>query len=226
MIKETCEQEVLQRKLSKQDLEGFLSAFKYNMHGATDLASIAPIVFEKDTNKLALSITNRVRTNPPPKFVNQELNDNVAVSASEIKDESTARRLRKLLTDIEDSAFCGGKPRAFQIFKEFDVDGDGFVSYKDFEAHLKKNKIQASQDDIGLLMKSVLDTDGNGYIDFGTFKDKFGPNMSKLVSVPEREVHLPNLVPNKEKIGEYGDRAKAIRTSFDIVKKSFQPEID
>ena len=48
------------------------------------MASIAPIVFEKDTNKLALSITNRVRTNPPPKFVNQELNDNVAVSASEI----------------------------------------------------------------------------------------------------------------------------------------------
>jgi len=62
----------------------------------------------------------------------------------------------------------------------------------------------ASQDDISLLMKTVLDTDGNGYIDFGTFKDKFGPNMSKLVYVPEREVHLPNLVPNKEKIDEYG----------------------
>jgi len=40
------------------------------------------------------------------------------------------------LTEIEDSAFCSGKPRAFQIFKQFDVDGDGFVSYKDFEANL------------------------------------------------------------------------------------------
>lgn len=37
LIKETCEEEVLKRKLSKQDLEGFLSAFKYNSHGATDI---------------------------------------------------------------------------------------------------------------------------------------------------------------------------------------------
>ena len=101
----------------------------------------------------------------------------------------------------------GGKPRAFEIFRKFDVDGDGFVSYKDFEAHLKKNKIFASQDDIGLLMKNVLDTDGNGYIDFNVFKDKFGPNMSKLVKVPENEVHLPNLVPNIDKIDEYGKRS-------------------
>jgi hypothetical protein len=49
-------------------------------------------------------------------------------------------------------------------------------------------------------MKHVLDKDGNGFIDFNTFKDKFGPNMSKLVAVQERELHLPNLVPNKEKL--------------------------
>ena len=115
----------------------------------------------------------------------------------------------------------GGKPRAFEIFRKFDVDGDGFVSYKDFEAHLKKNKIFASQDDIGLFMKNVLDTDGNGYIDFNVFKDKFGPNMSKLVKVPENEVHLPNLVPNIDKIDEYGKRSQKIRHSFDVVKKGF-----
>lgn len=75
-------------------------------------------------------------------------------------------------------------------------------------------------------MKNVLDTDGNGFIDFNTFKDKFGPNMSKLISVPEREVHLPNLVPNKEKAMEYSDRSKVIGKSFEVVKKSFQPEMD
>ena len=117
------------------------------------------------------------------------------------------------MTKIEDAAFCSGKPRAFQIFKAFDTDGDGFVSYKDFEAHLVKNKIQASKQDIGLLMKNVLDTDGNGYIDFSTFKEKFGPNMSKLVEVPERELHLPNLCPNKDKLDEYGRRCKKIGTS-------------
>ena len=150
----------------------------------------------------------------------------MAATESGIKDEATARRLRKLLTDIEDSAFCGGKPRAFQIFKTFDVDGDGFVSYKDFEAHLTKNKIFASKEDVSLLMKNVLDTDGNGYIDFGTFKDKFGPNMSRLVTVKENELHLPNLCPNKDKLNEYGQKQSGLRTSINLVRKSFQPEID
>jgi len=77
-----------------------------------------------------------------------------------------------------------------------------------------------------MLMKNVLDTDGNGFIDFNTFKEKFGPNMSRLIKVPEREVHLPNLVPNIDKTLEYADRSKSIRTSFDVVKKAFQPELD
>ena len=105
---------------------------------------------------------------------------------------------------MEDVAFCGGKPKTFEIFRNFDVDGDGYVSYKDFENHLVKNKVFASQEDIASLMKHVLDTDGNGYIDFSTFKEKFGPSMSKLVEVPERELHVPNLCPNKEKLNEYG----------------------
>lgn len=224
MINETCGEEVVKRKLTKKNLEGFLSSFKYSVHGTTNLNSIAPLVFEKDSNKVTLALTSQVRTNPPPQYVNQELG--TADTEGDISDESTARRLRGLLTQIEDSAFCSGKPRTYQIFKAFDVDGDGFVSYKDFEAHLVKNKIQASKEDISLLMKHVLDKDGNGFIDFNTFKDKFGPNMSKLVAVQERELHLPNLVPNKEKLQEYGRRSLSLRTTFDEVKKGFQPEID
>ena len=111
-------------------------------------------------------------------------------------------------------------------FRNFDVDGDGYVSYKDFENHLIKNKVFASQDDIASLMKHVLDTDGNGFIDFSTFKEKFGPNMSKLVEVPERELHLPNLAPNAAKLNEYGTRARSFKTSFDQVRKGFAPEVD
>ena len=142
MINETCSDEVLKRRLTKKDLEGFLSSFKYNIHGATDVTSIAPLVFENDTNKLTLAINARKRTNPPPAFINQEL---TTEGAGDIGDETTARRLRGILGKIEDIAYCQGKPRTFQIFRSFDTDGDGFVSYKDFEAHLVKNKINASQ---------------------------------------------------------------------------------
>jgi hypothetical protein len=40
-----------------------------------------------------------------------------------------------------------------------DVDGDGFISYKDFENHLQKNKIFATKEDIVTLMQKVLDTE-------------------------------------------------------------------
>ena len=73
MINETCSEEVIKRRLNKRDLEGFLSAFKYNVHGATDIGVIAPLVFEKDSNKLSIALTSRVRTNPPPAFINEDL---------------------------------------------------------------------------------------------------------------------------------------------------------
>jgi len=73
LIQETCNEEVLKRRLSKKDIEGFLSSFKYNVHGATDVATIAPLVFEKDSNKLALALASKKRTNPPPAYVNEDL---------------------------------------------------------------------------------------------------------------------------------------------------------
>jgi Ca2+-binding EF-hand superfamily protein len=51
------------------------------------------------------------------------------------------------------------KASTYSIFKAFDVDGDGFVSHKDFERHLKQQKISATQEEISTLMKAILDTD-------------------------------------------------------------------
>ena len=85
LIKDTLADEVIKRRLTKADIEGFLSAFKYNKHGATDLATIAPLVFEKDANKLTIALNARQRANPPPAFVNQELCD---VEGPPIQDEA------------------------------------------------------------------------------------------------------------------------------------------
>lgn len=46
------------------------------------------------------------------------------------------------------------------------------------------------------------------------------------MAVPENEVHLPNLVPNKDKLNEYGKKSMTLRHSVDNVRKAFQPEID
>lgn len=223
MVTDVCADEIASRRLTRRDLEGFLSAFKYSAHGATAVGSVAPLVFENDSNKLALALATRVRTNPPPTTVNGDLA--AAAEGDSLADEATARRLRGILTQIEDTSFqC--KPKTFQVFRAFDEDGDGYVSYKDFEKHLLKNKIFASQADISLLMKEVFDKEGSGFIDFARFKEKFGPNMSKQIDVAERELHMPNLVPNKEKLNEYGTRSQSLRATMSSVRKSFQPEID
>lgn len=83
----------------------------------------------------------RVRANPPPFVANQGLGTTVD-SIKEI-DNQQAKRLRDILVQVEDKLF-DSKPKFYSVFKQIDVDNDGYISYKDFEAHLVKNKIQAS----------------------------------------------------------------------------------
>jgi len=47
-IVDQCREELIQRKVTKTDIEGFLSAFQYNIHGATSVTSVAPLVYETD----------------------------------------------------------------------------------------------------------------------------------------------------------------------------------
>lgn len=64
--------EMVNKKLQKKDLEGFLSSFIYNAYGSTDMGSIAPTIFRED-NYIDKKLNNRVRGNPPPPEVNSDL---------------------------------------------------------------------------------------------------------------------------------------------------------
>lgn len=203
-----CREELIARKVSKQDIEGFLSAFVFNNHGSTNVEAVAPLVFEKDPNQLSLTLTTRVRANPPPALVNEDLGNSVLAKAD--VDNETAKRLRSLLVQIENKVF-DSKPKFFSVFRQMDTDGDGFISYKDFENHLAKSKIFATKEEIVTLMQKVLDTEQKGYVDFPTFQKRFKPRMSDQVEVVENEVYANNLVPNLEKLTEYGDKAASLK---------------
>lgn len=69
---------------------------------------------------------------------------------------------------------------------------------------MEKNKIFASKEEVVTLMQKVLDTEQKGYIDFPTFQKRFRPRMSDQISVEENELYVNNLVPNLEKLNEYG----------------------
>ena len=113
-VVENCREELIARRLTKGDIEGFLSAFVYNEHGSTDINQVAPIIYETDSNKLATTLTTRVRANPPPVLTNEDLGTTV-MGRSEV-DNDCAKRLRNLMVEIENKAF-DSKPKFFAVFR-------------------------------------------------------------------------------------------------------------
>jgi len=55
---------------------------------------------------------------------------------------------------MEDKVF-NGKIKLFQVFRQFDKDGDGYVSYEDFESCLKSIKVHASKNEVASMMKLI-----------------------------------------------------------------------
>jgi len=173
-------------------VEGFLSGFIYNRHGATDINNVVPLIYSEDSNVEKL-LAKRDRAVAPPSYINEDL-ENIEVSQEDIH----TNKIKDMMRSLEDHAF-EGKNKQFQVFRSFDKDGDGYISYKDFEERVKEAKIHASKKELACMLK-MLDKDNKGYIDFKSFQCHFGPNMNSLIKVPENELHLPNLVPNKAKL--------------------------
>jgi hypothetical protein len=92
---------MVSKKISKKDIEGFLSAFIYNAYGGTSVDNVASIVFSND-NYVAKKLNHRVRGNPPPPEVNGEI-DKYEVSSELIHNGET----EKVLRDLEDKVFAG-----------------------------------------------------------------------------------------------------------------------
>lgn len=45
--------------------------------------------------------------------------------------------------------------------------------------------------------------------------------MSRKIEVEEKELNLPNLIPSKDKLVEYGERARSVRDTIKKVTVSF-----
>ena len=110
------------------------------------------------------------------------------------------------------------------MFRKFDKDGDGYVSYDDFEKCLKSIKVQASPDEVKAVLKHI-DRNDNGYLDFSEFSKVFRPDMSdRLVNVPLNDRHLPNLIPSKEVNDDNCNNHKTMLDTMNEFKKTFKPE--
>jgi Ca2+-binding EF-hand superfamily protein len=79
----------------------------------------------------------RQRPNAPPQDLNKDI-DPKSVNESEVH----TQRVRTLLNQMEDKVF-NGKVKLFQVFRQFDKDKDGYISYEDFHKCLQSIKVAA-----------------------------------------------------------------------------------
>ena len=101
---------MINKHLSKRDIEGFLSSFIYNTYGSTNAENIAPLVFTEE-NYVAKKLNNRTRANPPPPEVNGDL------ELYEVNDEHIHNhRIREVLEKLEEKVF-NGPAKMFTIFR-------------------------------------------------------------------------------------------------------------
>ena len=182
-----CAQDMIDKKLSKRDIEGFLSAFSYNAYGATNVKQISEMIFTRD-DLISDKLAERKWANPPPTDCNKDFQ----IEGIQEKD-SHNHRIRAILNEIEDKVFCDGKVKMYSIFRKFDKDCDGYVTYDDFEKCLQQIQVPASKQEISQVMK-LLDKKNIGYLNYSDFSQVFSPTMSRnLVNIQQNDTYFNNV---------------------------------
>jgi len=66
------EGDMLAHKVTKKDIEGFLSAFSYNTYGSTNIDNLSNLIFLRD-DQIGEKLAERKWANPPPVEVNKDI---------------------------------------------------------------------------------------------------------------------------------------------------------
>jgi len=120
-ILSTCKDQIIHRHLNKKDVEAFLSAFNYNAYGATQVDTVAKMVFTND-NYVTKELSRKIRANAPPDAVNQELRESIYLEDDIAQPTGTKtsvfqgpidyKKAAQVLKEIEAKVYNGGLPRA------------------------------------------------------------------------------------------------------------------
>ncbi|KRX05142.1 hypothetical protein PPERSA_06776 [Pseudocohnilembus persalinus] len=108
-----------------------------------------------------------------------------------------APHLQNVLQKLEEKVFCGSK-KAYDVFKQFDKDQDGYISQKDMVQEIQKiNALNNSE--TRTLLRYLYPDPSKGYVNFSDFSAKIRPgvidnNQQGLQEIvpytqPSRQIH-------------------------------------
>ena len=156
--------------IGKEDIEAFLSAVQYSAYGRADIKSIARNVFIEEYRDD--SLTRRTRPLPPAR---------PAIPSTQAMALS---RREELLNELGVKLYAQRCAQAFQAFRFFDRDGDGYVSREDFKSGLQRLNIAFEAQESDQLL-DYLDQDRNGFLSYQEFACglRLNPGRRELPSV-------------------------------------------
>jgi len=220
---DVCKDNLNKREIARKDLEGFLSSLTYNRYKMTNLNVIPQHVFSDDT-QISKKIYALERPMPPPASIAEKF-----IEKTEGKEPVTEERMRNLIKELQHKSF-ENKKYIYSVFKDFDHDCDGYISYNDVKEQFKKLKISSTDAEIKRFIE-MADTQQQGYLDFRNFSAVVTPNMADSMVPLERNEEndlfkrdRQNLVPNMQKIQENINYHKTFTDKFNAIKEQFVPD--
>ena len=210
------EQDMINLKVTKRDVEGFLSAFSYNAYGMANINGISQLVYTRD-DQIPDKLAERKWANPPPCDVNKD------IPIDTVKSEDMHNsKIKKLMNQMEDKIF-NGRVKMYHMFRQFDQDRDGYVSHQDFQKMLSSLKMDVSTNEVASMMK-LIDKNNQGYLTFTDFSKVFSPSMStNLVSTPLTDNYKPNVQPSEEMNTMLRETQKDVHKRIDDIRAMFKP---
>lgn len=177
------------------------------------------MIYSRD-DEIPNKLAQRTRANPPPAEVNKD------IPSTGLKSEDCHnKRIKGLLSEIEEKVFQG-KVKMYQLFRSFDVDGDGYVSHQDFDNFVRSIKVDANKKEVASIMK-LIDSKNKGYLTFNEFSKTFSPNMStELVKIELTDNYFPNLVPSDDVTGLNRKNQHSFNERIKKIREQFKPDPD
>lgn len=216
-IVEICDDELTEQKLVKRDIEAFLSSYLFNQHGHTKYNDIVPKIY-----KTHLDHAKVVRAQPPPELSN--------IDVAHIGETVDKRGVKKLCEKLVEKLITTERKSHYTMFKQFDMDGDGYISYTDFVKKINAMELGAPKED-ALKLAKLFDPDKNGYIEFKDFSKKMTPNLPNLFGTKEEEVKDNAdwggaIAPNLQNIRRNDTLRKAAAKTYREIDRKLRPDED
>ncbi|EAR93445.2 EF hand protein (macronuclear) [Tetrahymena thermophila SB210] len=127
-------------------------------------------------------------------------------------------QIKSVLKKVEDKLFLGDS-RAYQVFKTFDLDKDGYVKKDELNEKLSQMSILNPEEQ--KIFNKYVDPNNQGYLNFSQFNEKINSQMS--IQYEKNEIEL-NPYVQRQVIQNRINMSKTYNNFIDQTRQAFQQQ--